>query len=35
MVGLDEETSNRLFDTLADWNAHLEAEGIDLTELSP
>jgi hypothetical protein len=35
MVEFDEETSNRLFETLADWNAYLEAEGIDITELSP
>ncbi len=35
MVELDGETSNQLFETLADWNTQLEASGIDFGEFSP
>lgn len=33
MVRVEGETSNSLFEVLADWNAYLEAENIDLDSL--
>lgn len=35
MVRIEEKSSNPLFETLADWNAHLKAENIDLGEGHP
>ena len=34
MVELDEESSNLLFDTLADWEHQLQAENLDFDALS-
>lgn len=33
MVEVDEETSNQIFDILADWEHTLQAENIDFEEL--
>jgi hypothetical protein len=35
MVHLDGETSNALFDELADWNEHLKGENIDFRGPTP
>lgn len=33
LVQLEGETSNSLFDTLADWNSYLKAENVELPKL--
>jgi len=34
MAHLERESSNTLFETLEDWEAYLQAENVDFTELS-
>ncbi len=35
MVELDEQSSNQLFQTLADWNQHLQSHNVQFEEPSP
>jgi len=35
LAHLEEETSNALFEELADWNEHLKGENIDFREPTP
>ena len=35
LVQLEGETSNQLFDTLADWDHHLKANGVLYQDLQP